>query len=311
MTSLIGRIPILMLVVVMAWLIGPVGVAAAAEGECDYFDCSETYDGIALELDRPFTLGGGEAQTQAGGTRPGSMPRPRSEVTVTPGCPGNDPAAGGPYDVACVYLSRFCIDTGQAGGSLTWVWRRPLAASGAPSGPWQRISYSCNLSRKAVEAVAGPGVTRAMIQRAFRELPFTRPAVRIQPEGDVTLVNLPTFYRVTWPTAGYAPGEVATVTLLGRTVRIKPAAKSYTYSFGDGATQGPTADPGGTYPDGGIRHTYVRHGVAPVTARATFSGQYSLDGSTWQDIDVTVPITGPATMVRIREARARLEASAG
>ena len=57
-----------------------------------------------------------------------------------------------------------------------------------------------------------------MVQRAFRELDFARPRVAIQPEGNQTLVNFATFYRVQWPPAGFAPREVATV--LGRVTAV-------------------------------------------------------------------------------------------
>jgi hypothetical protein len=156
---------------------------------------------------------------------------------------------------------------------------------------------------------AAPGVTRALVQRAFRELHFAHPQVHVQPEGNVTLVNLPTYYEVRWPTAGFQPGEVATVRLLGRTVRGRPRAVSYTYRFGDGSRLGPTSDAGGPYPTGRVRHTYERTGDLPVSIEATYTGDYQLGGGTWEPIDVRVPITGEAVTVEVRQARARLEAA--
>ena len=78
-----------------------------------------------------------------------------------------------------------------------------------------------------------------MLRRAFARLTFAKPLTHVQPEGNITLVNLPTYYQVRWPAAGYQPGEVATVTLLGRTVQIRPRATTYTYDFGDGHHAGP------------------------------------------------------------------------
>jgi hypothetical protein len=145
-----------------------------------------------------------------------------------------------------------------------------------------------------------------MVQRAFRQLHFAHPQVHVQPEGNVTLVNLPTYYQVRWPDEGFEPGEVATVTLLGRTMRLRPKAVSYTYRFGDGDSAGPTSDAGGAYPDGAIRHVYRDTGAAQVSAQVIYTGDYSLGGA-WQPIDVTVPVDGASVTVDVKQARAQLE----
>ena len=150
-----------------------------------------------------------------------------------------------------------------------------------------------------------------MVQRAFREVDFARPVVAVQPVGNQTLVNLETFYRVRWPRAGVAPREVATVTLLGRHVRIRPSVRSFTYSFGDGSGAGPTSDAGGVYPSGGIRHTYLSSGSVPVSVRASYTGDFSVDGGAWEPVDESVTIGGPPTGLRVREATNRLQAGTG
>ena len=154
-----------------------------------------------------------------------------------------------------------------------------------------------------------PGVTRGLVQRAFRQLHFAHPVVHVQPEGNVTLVNLPTYYEVRWPVEGLEPGEVASVRLLGRVVRLRPRAVSYTYRFGDGTSLGPTSDAGGTYPHGRVRHTYRRAGDVPVSIEATYTGDYQLAGGAWEPIDLRVPVAGDPVTVQVREARARLEPS--
>ena len=55
----------------------------------------------------------------------------------------------------------------------------------------------------------------AMIREAFHDTDFSVPTVNIQPEGDLTLVNLPTYFEVKFPEAGSA---------LRRSTRLTPRA---------------------------------------------------------------------------------------
>jgi len=233
----------------------------------------------------------------------------KSETTLTPGCPGNDPNNGGGYDGACQALITACQAAGLGPGPMAWIWSRPLAPNGTPSGPWQRVGQSCNVPAAAVAAVdPRPVLTVAAIRDAFRQVKFAKPTVHVQPEGNVTLVNLPTYYRVQWPAQGVQPDEVATVQLLGRSVRIRPLGRSFVYRFGDGASTGPTQDMGGRYPDGAIRHTYATAAKAAVRVDATYGGEFSVDGGPWQEVGDTVQIDGPVVGVQVRETRTRLEA---
>ncbi len=147
-----------------------------------------------------------------------------------------------------------------------------------------------------------------MVQRAFRHLDFAKPQLRIQPEGNVTLVNLPTYYRVEWPAAGVSPTEVASVTILGMRVRIRPAAERYTYRFGDGSSSGPVADAGGTYPRGRIQHSYQQPATAAASVTARYTADFSVNGGPWQPVDDTVSVPGPTFAIDVREARNRLQA---
>ncbi len=261
-------------------------------------------DGVRLEGQRIDP--GGAAQGSSPRAASGPQPRTRTlvQTVVTPGCPGNNPnITGRPSDGACQHLVATCNDPGDVPGSIIWIWQRP--ANG--DGPWQHVGSRCAHDGADTPPPAAPVITPAMVQRAFRDLPFAQPRTHVQPEGNITLVNLPTYYQVRWPTTGYQPDETAAVTLLGLTLQIRPTLTSYTYDFGDGTRHGPTTDPGGTYPHGRIRHTYRDTAAAePVRTTATYSGQYRLPGGTWQDIGITVPITGPTTTVIVKQARNRL-----
>jgi hypothetical protein len=206
------------------------------------------------------------------------------------------------YDVACAYMTTTCMTRGL-GGWLVWVWSRPAGSKAR----WVRSGFACR-SPQEVRAAA-PGVTRGLVQQAFRQLHFAHPEAHVQPEGNVTLVNLPTYFEVRWPAAGFQPDEIATVQLLGRVVRLRPRAVSYTYRFGDGARLGPTSDAGGPYPSGRVRHAYERTGGVPVSIQVVYSGDYQLGGGAWEPIDVSVPVTGDTVTVDVRQARAHLEPS--
>ena len=193
---------------------------------------------------------------------------------------------------------------------MTWIWNQSLDASGNPVGVWVRTGDSCNVPASVVTgALARPALTVAAIRDAFRQVDFALPAVNVQPEGNVTLVNLPTYFEVQWPALGVQPREIAEVQLLGRSVRIRPLGKSFVYRFGDGDQLGPTGDVGGPYPDGRIRHTYTHPAkAAVVSVVATYGGEFSVDEGPWQEVGETITINGPAEGVQVREARARLEA---
>jgi hypothetical protein len=228
----------------------------------------------------------------------------RFRYSATPACRSNRPDR--PHlDATCEQAVTTCQMLGGGVGPMTWLWRLPLQADGAGQA-WERYGQSCSVTIQAHSTL-----TLAMVQRAFRQLDFAKPEVRIQPEGTITLVNLPTYYRVQWPASGLSPAETTTVTILGMNVRVRPTAQSYNYRFGDGARTGPVADPGGIYPTGNITHAYRDKGQVPASVTVTYTADFSVNGGPWQPVRDTVDITGPPTTIQVREARARLEAGSG
>lgn len=145
-----------------------------------------------------------------------------------------------------------------------------------------------DINDPAVPRVAAPPPpvpTITQIREAFVELPFAMPEVSMQPVGNKTLVNLSTFYEVTWPEdAGLKPGDVSDpVQLLSWSIEFKIAAKDYRYDFGD-ETSDWTESTGGVYPDGDITHTYETTGTRSVKVDARLVGQFRVNGGAWQDI---------------------------
>ena len=289
----------------------PSASAAFPAARCGIVDCQASGGGLALRLDRhrPPTA---RNTAQAGGSPHGLAIKGRTTTTQflsTPACPGNDPNRQVTFDGSCFYAVTFCATRGLGGAPFYWIWSRKVSERRAPT-PWLRVGQTCLRPASPARNVTPPALvlTRGMVQRAFRQLDFARPLLAIQPPGGQTLVNFETYYRVRWPSAGVGPREIATVTLLGRQVRIRPSVRAYTYAFGDGTGLGPTSDAGGTYPGGRIRHVYSASGSVRVRARATYTGDFSVDGGAWEPVDETVTIAGPVSSLRVREATNQLEA---
>jgi hypothetical protein len=147
-----------------------------------------------------------------------------------------------------------------------------------------------------------------MIRDAFHDTKFSVPTVNIQPEGDVTLVNLPTFFEVTFPTSGFGPDEVDTpdpAGLLGYRIEVRPRLKSITYHLGT-TTIGPTTSLGGPHPTGDVRAVYRQPGDHQVRADVIYTGQFRVAGSEWFDIPGQVDLAGTPVTLTVREATSRL-----
>jgi hypothetical protein len=202
-------------------------------------------------------------------------------------------------------MTSFCDSRGQGDQPLTWIWRRPVDPDGNATGPWVRTGYSCN---QPLPGRAGPSL--AEVRRAFREVDFARPRLASQPQGGWALVNLDTYYGVSWPAEGVAPGQGGTVRLVGQGAGIRPGGVEYACGFGDGQRQR-TADPGGPYPDGNVRHLYQTVGPVTVGVAATYTADFSVDGGGFRALDDTVRIAGPTRTLQVYQARAQLVPNPG
>lgn len=174
-----------------------------------------------------------------------------------------------------------------------------------PNGQWETIGTTC---LPTMVPGVGRQLTLAMIEDAFHDTDFTVPTVNIQPEGDVTLVNLPTFFEVRFPQAGFGPNEVDTpdpARLLGYHIEVRPRLKSITYRLGT-STVGPTRSLGGPHPNGDIRATYRQPGTHRVRADIVYTGQFRVGGSQWFDIPGEVDLQGAPVTLTVREAESRL-----
>lgn len=225
--------------------------------------------------------------------------RPVYEYRTLANCPAAKPDQIG-ENVSCMAALRACPPDTK--GPLSVIWRRAVL-DGEVVEPWASVGLTCHTD---VAPGARPTISMADIRAQFMRTPWAKPQISSQPAGNVTLVNLKTFYRVNWSTQGFGPGEVDVSNLLGFTVRIRPKVVGFTYVFGDGDTFGPTTSTGGVYPDGDVTHTYRKRGEYPVRVQTTWGADFSIDGSTWDEIPDTVTVSGPSTTITVREAKAVL-----
>lgn len=227
------------------------------------------------------------------------------EHRETLGCGSKtDPDAVNDISSCGLALSRCAPVNGRAVNQL-YVWRRLAGTT-----RWIFDGTSCGSANRPNTVQAAPAVpTMDQIVLAFRELPFAKPTVNIQPEGDVTLVNLPTYFEAKWPTAKLGPGDVSKkVQLLSWSIEFKINPARYNYAFGDGAESDWTTDLGGPFPEGLIRHTYKKPTpAANVKVDATLTGSYRVNGGAWVDLDGVADLQDePVTTLQVREAKSRL-----
>lgn len=218
--------------------------------------------------------------------------------TVPPGQPGADNGCG---NDPCIRNADV-----NAKGPAVRVWQRQVDASNQPlpDATWENIGFTCLPALVPGNANA---LTMAMIVQQFHDTAFAVPTASVQPVKGRTLVNLPTYYELVWPEAGFGPQEVDTTTLVGRTVDIRPVFKAANYSYGDGQESGPTASLGGPYPTGDVVHKYSSAlPSAQVRIDVTYRGEFRINGGPWIEIPGEVTIQGTPFPLEVAEARAQL-----
>ena len=96
--------------------------------------------------------------------------------------------------------------------------------------------------------------------------------IAYQPEAE-PLVNVPIYFWSDLPT------QFATrVTVVGEVVDVL-LRPGFVWSFGDGTFLS-TTDPGGSYPNGKIKHTYKNPGIYPITLVQSWNGNWTHNGTT-------------------------------
>ena len=139
-------------------------------------------------------------------------------------------------------------------------------------------------------------VTWEQVRSETKNVVFPGLSVKVQPAGR-TLVNLDTIVYTT-----DSKVSTTTVTLLGFPVVVEATPVSYTWHFGDGSPALTTSTPGKPYPSKEITHKYMKRGEVSISLTTNYAARFNVADTGWQYIDGTVPITGPATPLQVREA---------
>jgi hypothetical protein len=204
-------------------------------------------------------------------------------------CPSNGP---GVRDTACTDALTSCPRKGDV---RYWIYRRVVNHDGT-TGPWEALPGSYCRGADPPGAPSGGSIVRAF---RWEFVPIAGSVVATSPP-DATLVHLPTVL--------YAD-TLATITprvrLLGRTVGLTLHPVRWTWTFGDGSTPLVTRTPGAPYPSTAVTHRYAVAGTVDIAVAVTWAGTFTLGRRTFA-IPGSVVITGPATSLHVRSARAQL-----
>jgi hypothetical protein len=136
----------------------------------------------------------------------------------------------------------------------------------------------------------------------FQRLPLPAGTVNVQPDNGYTLINVPTNAYVD------AGPVVLGTELLGFAVQVRATPASYTWSFGDGVTLGPTSDAGAAYPDLRTTHTYDASGEYAITLTTSYTGEYSVAGGPWLPVPGEAQVTSAPVPVQALSGRNQLVA---
>lgn len=312
-----------MLAGLMAWLL-TVGVLAADAWACDGTGCSELGGMGTRAGARVRTLARDELRRFEREADQAAMPQakpPFFRFTSTANCVNSTPSSP-VNDASCATMNAPCENNTptQGQGPAVKVYRsrvdgdaKPVDARGrvAAAASWEYLGVTC-----LPDLVPGRSrpLTMAQIRAAFHDTRFAVASLHLQPEGDVTLVHLPTYLELRWPVEGYQPGEVDAVDpgrMSGYRVDIRPQLTSVVYRFGDGTVSPATTSLGGSYPDGDVIHSYDAAGRYELRADVTYQGQYRVAGGAWVDIPDSVTILGTRQVLTVRTAHARLYGNGG
>lgn len=166
------------------------------------------------------------------------------------------------------------------------------------SGESTDLGVRCALPGTA-EHEEAPPVVITVTQEDFARMPVKALEAHAGPAEGWLPVNM---VNVLYTESG--PQELS-VELLDTPVAIRATPVSYHWDLGDGNTI-TTSNPGKPYPSETISATYTQEGWYDITLTTTFSGQFSVAGGEWQDIDGTIEVSSDPVPVYSKSLESRL-----
>ena len=166
------------------------------------------------------------------------------------------------------------------------------------SGESTDLGVRCALPGTA-EHEEAPPVVITVTQEDFARMPVKALEAHAGPAEGWLPVNM---VNVLYAESG--PQELS-VELLDTPVAIRATPVSYHWDLGDGNTI-TTSNPGKPYPSETISATYTQEGWYDITLTTTFSGQFSVAGGEWQDIDGTIEVSSDPVPVYSKSLESRL-----
>ncbi len=202
-----------------------------------------------------------------------------------------------------------CAD-GSLGVPILGCWTQALAeTNGCPTGvvvnyipgetlevPLESLGVGVLPSQCRASAGAAPVIPSAqMVLEEFKVLPLTGSGVSYQPADGMAVINL--------PFVAYTSGASQTLQtmILGTAVTIEATPVGFAWDYGDNSEVFRTKDPNRPYPNHAYEHVFAHVGKARVTLTTTWSGRYSLNGSTWQAIAGTTTTTEVSAPITVNE----------
>ncbi len=165
--------------------------------------------------------------------------------------------------------------------------------SAGTEGPWASAGNSCVPAARAADGTAVVVLPAVTIEDVARlGLPPAR--ATLEPGTGNVVLNVPVnVFADTGPV-------VRETELLGFPVTIRATPVSFTWSFGDGAVLGPTADPGAPWPAMTTTHTYTTPGTYEVALTTTWTATASVAGLPPEPVPGTVDVATAAGTLTAR-----------
>ncbi len=153
--------------------------------------------------------------------------------------------------------------------------------------------------RPGAPEVGTPAAQIVVTVEDFAELPVKAPIAHAGPERGWLPVNMVNVLHTD------ADTQELETDILGTPVRIRATPVEFHWDLGDGNTI-TTTDPGKPFPSERVSSEYRFEGWYDITLTTTFTGQFSVDGGEWQDIEGSIEIESDSVELYAKSLESRL-----